>query len=190
VTLPVKPSVGVTVNVEIPVPPGAMVTGVLDRVKFGPAVTVTGTVTLTGAPMVVPLEAVPMTVTTKLPGSVPTPGEIARLTVTGVVVPEIATDGEIEQGELADPRELKSHCRATVPVKLALGVIVMVELPVDPASTVTGVLVIVKTPQGFTSIEDEGHMLIFHSFPRSFPTREMRIQTSIVERCCPRLIDF
>jgi hypothetical protein len=65
----------------------------------------------------------------------------------GVVVPELATDGAIEhEGSLPRPVLTSAHCSATVPVKAALGVIVMVELPVDPASTVTGVLVIVKTP--------------------------------------------
>ena len=63
VTLPVKPRLGVIVIVDVPVPPGARVTGVLDSVKLGPAVTVIGMVTVTGAPVLVPLEAVPVTVT-------------------------------------------------------------------------------------------------------------------------------
>ena len=70
-----------------------------------------------------------------------------RLAVTGAVVPELATDGEIEHpGALPMLVLTTLHCSATVPVKPAVGVIVMVELPVDPASTVTGVPVIVKTP--------------------------------------------
>jgi hypothetical protein len=48
----------------------------------------------------------------------------------------------------ADGMLVTAHCRVTVPVKLAVGVIVIVELPVDPASTLTAVPVIVKTPKG------------------------------------------
>jgi len=72
-----------------------------------------------------------------------------RLAFTGAVVPELATDGVIEHpGSVPVPVSTTLHCSATVPVKAALGVIVMVELPVDPASTVTGVPVIVKAPKG------------------------------------------
>ena len=67
------------------------------------------------------------------------------------VVPDIATGwGTLQVGAKIAPDGMvvKAHCRATFPVKLAVGVIVMVALPVDPASTVTGVPVMVKTPKG------------------------------------------
>jgi hypothetical protein len=71
------------------------------------------------------------------------------------VVPDIATGWGTEHvGENIPPDGLlvTAHCRATVPVKLAVGVIVIVELPVDPASTLTAVPVIVKTPNGTTTL--------------------------------------
>jgi len=72
-----------------------------------------------------------------------------RLAVTGAVVPELATDEVIEHpGSVPVPVSTTLHCSATVPVKAALGVIVMVEVPVDPAATLTAVPVNVKTPKG------------------------------------------
>jgi hypothetical protein len=64
VTLPVNPRLGVTVIVEVPLAPGAMVTAVLDRVKLGPFVTVTGTVAVTVVPALLALAELPVTVTT------------------------------------------------------------------------------------------------------------------------------
>ena len=70
---------------------------------------------------------------------------MASKAVTGVVVPE----GSPQMGELSTqgasplPGSTAAHCSATVPAKPAVGIIVMVELPVDPASTVAGVPVIV-----------------------------------------------
>jgi hypothetical protein len=64
VTLPVNPRLGVTVIVEVPLAPGAMLTAVLDRVKFGPVVTVTGTVAVTVVPALLALAELPVTVTT------------------------------------------------------------------------------------------------------------------------------
>jgi hypothetical protein len=61
-TLPVKPPLGVTVIVEVPVAPGeAMVTVVLVRVKFGGrggAVTVRGTWVVTGLPPDAPVTVI------------------------------------------------------------------------------------------------------------------------------------
>jgi hypothetical protein len=131
-TLPVKPPLGVTVMVELPVAPGeAMVTVVLVRVKFGAtglAVTVTGIFVVSVMPPEVPVTAIVYE-----PAVVAACVLTVRVAATADVPMIVVCAGTVQVGGSTAPvGPVIAHESATFPVKPPLGVTLMVEVPVVP----------------------------------------------------------
>src|SRR4029077_1459431 len=125
-TLPVKPPLGVTVIVEVPVAPGeAMVTVVLVRVKFGAtgrAVTVRGMFVVSVAP-----PEAPVTVIVYEPAVVAACVLTVSIAVTAAAPTIVACAGTVQVGgstALAGP--VTAQESATFPVKPPLGVTLIV----------------------------------------------------------------
>ena len=139
-TLPVKPPLGVTVIVEVPIAPGeAIVTVVLVRVKFGGtggAVTVRGIWVVT----VLPPE-VPVTVIVYEPGVVAACVVTVSVAATADVPMIVVCAGTVQVGASTAPvGPVIAQESATFPVKPPLGVTLMVEVPVAPGDPMLAVV--------------------------------------------------
>jgi hypothetical protein len=130
-TLPVKPPLGVTVMVEVPFVPGdVMLIAVLVSVKLGVTL---GALTVTATLVVVEvLPEVPVTVTVYAPGLVA--ASVLMVSVSFPAAAPVIVAGEAME-QVGVPVALlgvTAHDRATLPVKLPLGVIEMVDVADAP----------------------------------------------------------
>jgi hypothetical protein len=132
-TLPVKPPLGDSIIVAVPLVPAVaiVIAELLLKVKLAGAGTNAST-----AVAAVMLPETPAIVTVKVPGLVV--ACVFTVSVAEAALPVTAADAGIEQvGGLTAPcgPPLTAHCRATLPVKPELGLTVIVAAPVPPAAT-------------------------------------------------------
>jgi hypothetical protein len=155
-TVPVKPLLGVTVIVEVPLAPGAaMVIAVLLSAKLG-ATTVNEVVEMTAMP---PSAGVPCTIIWYAPGVVAGSVETVAVALTAAV-PESMADGGIEHvgGDIPMNWKLILQLSVTSPVTLMAGVTVTVEVALAP-TTIGGNAVVPRANADCDSNSTSGETL-------------------------------